>query len=747
MNIPLQMNSSAVPAQAAQQAPLDDQEDINFLKLLDVVLDSRWLIASVTALGLLIGVAYALLTTPIYEANTLIQVEDSKSGNGLGEVTGNLFEVSSSASAEMEILRSRLVVGQAVSNLQLDLSVTPVYTPLIGEWLARKAKEPSDPGFMGFGNYVSGNESLRIAQFDIPDAWQGRAFQVVASAQGFELLSPLEKSLGQGLMGQPFSFELDGQKGRILVSRIIGKPGATFTVVRSSRLRATERLQNQLAITEQGRQTGIIRASLEGSDPAAIARILNEVSNLYLGQNIERRAAEAQKSLGFLDTQLPQLRAELEASEGKFNKFRNISGTFDLGAEATTVLTQSVSLQTTLLGLEQKRTELLARFTPLHPSVQAVNTQIATIQSELGALANKAKSFPDTEQDLLRLTRDVKANSEIYASLLNSYQQLRLVKEGKVGNVRIVDVAAIPESAIKPKRSQAVAIAVLGGLMLGLALAFLRNSLRPGLRDPTEIERHGLAVFGSIPHSLEQIALTAKVKKKTSGSHVLALKVPQDQVVESLRSLRTALQFAMLEARNNIVLITGPTPGIGKSFTSVNFAAVLGAANKRVLLVDSDMRKGHLNQYFGLSRPRGLSEVLVGSLNFEAAVHRQVMPNVDFVSTGLLPPNPAELFMTSGFQSLMSRVSSDYDLVLIDTPPVLAASDTAIIAPVAGTLFLVARSELTSISELQESVRRLSHNGIRVTGVIFNDLNTEKRRYRYGLGYSYGGYRYTNYKY
>ena len=732
------------------QSSQDDGDDINLLELLDVVLDSRWLISTVTAVALAGGAAYALLSTPIYQANTLIQVEDSKSG-GVGSLLGDvggMFEIKSPASAEMEILRSRLVIGQAVTNLQLDLAITPKHLPVIGSWLSRRASEPSNPGFLGMGGYVSGNESLRVARFEPPQALEGHRFSLVLTESGYNLLSSEGTMLGQGQFGKPLEFSIEAQEGVLLAAAANGRPGAEFYITRFSHLGVTEGLQGRINISEKGKQSGVINASLQGAEPARIAKILNEVGTLYVRQNVERKAAEAEKSIAFLNTQLPQLRQQLETSENEFNQFRNQSGTFDLGTEAKVVLDQAVKFQTSLVELQQKRKELEARFTVQHPSIQTLDAQIKSIQNELAALTNKVKTFPNVEQDLLRLTRDVKVDNELYTGLLNSFQQLRLIKEGKVGNVRIVDVAAVPERAVKPQRSMILALAGVLGLLAGLALAFVRNSLRAGIKDPSDIEQHtGLHVFATVPHSEAQTLQTKAIKGKESGNHVLAVLDTHDPVVESLRSLRTALQFAMLDAANNIVLITGPTPSIGKSFTSVNFAAVLGAADKKVLLIDADLRKGYLNQYFGQAREAGLSEVIIGSLPLEKALRRDVMPNVDFLATGTLPPNPAELLMTPAMQALLHEVSSKYDLVLIDTPPVLAASDTAILAPLVGAVFMVARAEVTSLGELQESAKRLSQSGVQTRGVIFNGLNVSKRRYGYGVGSKYGKYRYTNYQY
>jgi len=738
------------PNSPAPQAMPDDEDSINLLDLLDVVLEQRWLVAGVTAVVVALGGAYAFLATPVYEANTLIQVEDSK-GDPMGSMLGEanaLFDIRSPTTAEIEILRSRLVVGQAVANLQLDLNVKPKYLPLVGNWLARRASEPSNPGFLGLSGYVSGNESLRVGYLNVAPALEGKRYSVVLAAQGYELRSPEGDALGQGRLGEPLRFKHEGQSGELLVAEAVGRPGAEFFVSRFSRLAITEGLQRSLKIAEQGRQSGIIRASLEGADPARAARVLNEVGTLYVRQNIERKAAEAEKSLTFLNTQLPQLRQQLEASEGKFNQFRNQKGTFDLGAEAKVALDQSVSLRVKLLEVQQKRKELEARFTVQHPSIQALDAQIRDINAELGAIDSRAKTYPNVEQDLLRLTRDVKVNNELYTNLLNSFQQLRLLKEGKVGNVRIVDVAAVPERPVKPQRPLVLALSGVLGVLAGLGLAFLRNSLRPGIKEPGEIEQHvGLHVYATVPHSNAQVALAADIKARKKGNHLLAALLPDDPGVESLRSLRTALQFAMLEAANNVVLITGPTPGIGKSFTSTNFAAVLAAAGKRVLLIDADMRKGHIHQYFGLDRGHGLSELIAGSRSLDEVLQKNVAPQLDLVTTGMLPPNPAELLMSPATVQLLQRLSAQYDIVLIDTPPVLAVSDTQVLAPQAGTVFLVARSEVTTLGELQESSKRLSQSGVAAKGVIFNDLDISRRRYGYSYGYKYSRYRYTQYQY
>jgi len=732
--------------------PSTSEDEIDLLGLLDVLLDAKWLVAGVTAAALVLGGSYAFLSRPVYQANTLLQVEDSKPGAGsaLGEAA-SLFEIRSPASAEMEILRSRLVVGKAVDDLQLHIIAQPKRFPIIGDWLASKAKKLSSPGFLGLSGYVHGTESIRLGLLDVPVEFEDKKLTLIVKSSGYSLQSPDGENLTEGKVGETLVWGEAENAGKIAVHSLEAEPGAHFTLVRQSRQEVIEKLQEELKITEKGKQSGVIAVLLQGSDPEQIAQILQSIGDNYVRQNVERKAAEADKTLGFLNGFLPALKKQLEGSETAFNKFRNERGTFDLSTEGKLSLESSVKLQTQLLELQQKRRELSSQFTVSHPSIQVIDSQISTLNKEIAAINSRVKVLPNVEQELLRLTRDVKVNSELYINLLNSAQQLRLVREGKVGNVRVVDQAATQQKPVAPQKPIIVALSAILGLLGGAALAFARNAFDSGIKDSAEIESQtGLNVFATVPHSPTQGELYQQISNKVPGQHLLAVIKAEDPGIESLRSLRTALQFALLDARNNVVLFTGPTPGIGKSFVSANFAAVLGAGGKRVLLIDADLRKGYINQYFGLARGPGLSELIAGSKTFEQVVQSNVASQLDLIPTGALPPNPGELLLSPATVQLIQQLSTQYDLIIIDTPPILAVSDTQVLAPLAGTVFLITKANVSTLGEIHESVKRLQQAGIAVKGVVFNDFKVDKRRYggyNYRYGYRYSRYRYTNYKY
>lgn len=724
-------------------APRQGDEDINYLGILDSLWNSRRLIAGVTLGALALAAAYSVLSTPVYKADSLIQVEQSERSSG-NNILGNLsavFNVPSSAAAESEVLRSRMVVGQAVDELKLHISARPNYVPVVGEWLSRQVNALSDPLLKGMKGYVWGNESISVEQLDVPQPLLDQKLQLIARDSGYDLLGPEGELLAAGKIGQAVRFERGGETGRILVSELHGKQGARFILTRHSTQEIIKDLQTDLAIAELNKPSGILSVSLEGSDANKVAGILNALGAAYVEQNVQLRAAEAEKSLAFLDEFLPELKAQLDESENRYTAFRDEHRTFDLGTEGELTLRNSVTLQTQLFELQQRRRELGALYGPEHPSVVAVNQQIGAAELGIANLAVQIKKLPELEQKLLNLQRDVRVNGELYASLLNNRQQLRLVKEGKVGSVRVVDAAVAPLKPVRPDPPVVLTLAGFGGLLFGSGLALMRSRMQAGIRSASEIEEElGLHVYSIVPRALPHPSRTHL--RSGANTHVLAELAPRDPAIESLRSLRTALRFGLQEAPNNIVLVTGPTPDIGKTFTSVNLASVVAAANARVLLIDMDFRSGHIHRYFGIERLPGFTDLIRRHSSFEEVVHNNVMPNVDLITTGLLPADPAELLLQPEVTRVLDQLATQYDVVLLDTAPVLAVSDATAIARHAGTVLMLARSEVTTLGELDEATKRLTQTGAKVKGVIFNDYDPSGHRFSARYGANHGRYGY-----
>jgi tyrosine-protein kinase Etk/Wzc len=725
---------------ASATSPPPDDGEINLGHILDSLYDGRWLIFAITLVFTLLGGLYAFMAKPVYEANLLIQVEDAGRANSLLGQAAPLLEGKTATLAEIEIIRSRMVISRAVDNLRLYIQAQPVQVPLIGSWLSRRATGLSEPGFLGWGGYVWGTEQIKVKVFNVPDALTGQTF-TITQGQGphFTLQLPDEGAVVQGEVGKLNAWVRPEGSIELQVTDLQAKPGAQFEVVRNSRLAIIEGLQASISMAERGNQSGMIQARLQGASPVFTAAVLNEVGHQYVQQNIDRKTEEAGKTLQFLDQQLPQIRQELEAAETRYNAFRNTSGIVNLTAEGDALLGQSVTAQTQLIELRQKRQELMSRFTPEHPSVQTLDRQMAEAQAQVAKVTQQSRKLPALEQETLRLTRDVKVNTELYVGLLQSAQRLKLIQAGQVGSVRLIDTAVVPERPVKPARPVIVLLSLLLGLAAGAAAVYVRKLMHAGIDDPNAIERRlGLTVFATVPHSDQQVNIFKLIKKSKGAAHKPALLSTVDNAdpaIESLRSLRTALQFAMLDAPNSTIMITGATPALGKSFISANFANVLAAGGKRVLLIDADLRKGYLHEYFGLNRGLGLSSVISGSVALDAALRQGVLPQLDMLTTGPLPPNPAELLLSDRLPELLQSLSARYDHILIDSPPALLVSDAAVLGRFAGACFLVVREGQSTLGEIEEAHKRLTQSGVHVNGVLYNDI--QPRASRYGSKYSY----------
>ncbi|WP_228535077.1 polysaccharide biosynthesis tyrosine autokinase [Noviherbaspirillum malthae] len=738
------MMTHNIPPQLTGPARVEDNE-VELAGYLDVLWESRWLIATIAIVATLLAGAYAFLTKPVYQSNMLIHVEEEGQKaptNIVGDLNA-MFDVKTSALAEMELLQSRLVVSRATDNLRLYISASPKYFPGIGSWIASKNKNLSNPGLFGYGGYAWGAEKINVSTFNVPDQLLNREFVVTAEGGGNFRLTQKDADIDlKAKVGETAIFELPTGTIEVRINQLDGKPGTEFLMTRASRLATIEGIQNAMKVEELGgKQSGVIGVSLQGPNPVMINSVLSEIGKEYVKQNAARKTEDAEKSLAYLNKQLPEIKTQLEQAEAKYNAFRNANGTVDLGEESKLSLQQSSAAKLKKMELQQKKIELLARYTEDHPTVQGIDSQIREINGQINSVNDHIKQLPQIEQNLLRLQREVKVNTDLYTQLLNTAQQLRLVTVGKVSNVRLVDTPMMAERPVKPNRPVIIALGLMAGLFLGIVAAFFRKSLAGGIDSPEKLEAiAGVPVFATIPHSKKQKELYQQVSAKHQKVPLLANVSSTDVAVESLRNFRTALQFSLPKFKNNIVLISGATPGMGKSFVSANLAAIMAATGKKVLLIDADLRNGLLHLYFGFGRHDGLSDAIAGARRLDQVIHHNVIDNMDFITTGTLPQHPSELLLRPNFGAFLQELSSRYDLVLIDAPPILAVADTMIIGAHAGAIYIMTRAGVTTPGEINESMKRLAQAGLEAKGVLFNDLKVRPGRYGYGYSYGRNGY-------
>jgi tyrosine-protein kinase Etk/Wzc len=446
-----------------------------------------------------------------------------------------------------------------------------------------------------------------------------------------------------------------------------------------------------------------------------------------------------------------------------------------------------------------QRTRLLEQFTQDSPQVQTTNEQLRQLTTEKEAFEARFNNLPQSVRTTADLTRDVKAANDIYLAMLNKSHELDVTRAGTLGNVHIVDTALWPSKPVRPKRFLIIASGAGTGVILGVLFVFVRQQYFNGVREPLSVERRlRLPVFGAIRFSSEQARLdygaertlsletradvespapgatrepvgtiddprvhpdagvgashhrvppevsghaesTSSARKRHATGTFLAMHRPADFSMEQLRDVRTALECVVAVAPNKILLVTGPTPGTGKSFISANLAVLASETGKRVLLIDADLRRGVLASHFGLSASNGLAELLAGHIIPLRAIQSTGIDGLSLLATGLYPPNPSALLATQRMRTLLQIVSEQFDLVIVDTPPVLAVTDANILAAHAGSTLLVLRPNVQTQSEREETVRRLDRAGANLIGAVFNAMpqrRSEKRWHAYAKAYT-----------
>ncbi len=693
------------------------------------LVERRWTVVAVAGAMLAFAVAYLAAAPPAYESSVLIQVEGRARPVAGFQDLASLFEGETPAEGEMRIMKSRPVLDAVVGQLGLDVEARPRTLPVIGDALASRYMGPAPaPARLGLARFAWGGERIRVGRLTVSDALLGEPLVITALEGGrYQTAASDGTVLVKGEVGKPATGADGDRSVEMILTELTARPGTEVTLTKLRRIDVIEQLQEALKITEQGRNTGLVEVTLQGEDPARIAAILDAVSANYLRHSVERTSAEAAKTLQILEAQLPVLKSNLDKAEIALNRFRQKNGTVNLSLEAQGMLQRIAEIDRSIAENDVRNAEL-HRFTAQHPDISTLAEKTERLRAQRAAMEARMRALPDLELESTRLSRQVRVATDLYTLVLSRAEELRIVKSGWIGNVRVLEHAVEPYRPVSPKKTLVMALAMLLGLGGGIALALVRNALDDGVRDPDEIEAGtGLPVFATIPRSRAQRRLARRGRRGRLDA--LSVVEPGDAAVEDLRGLRTGVQFALLRSTNNVVAVGSPAPRAGKSFVSVNLAHLLAASDGRVLIVDGDLRRGILHRYFGLEAKPGLSDVLSGQAALEAAVHGTDTPNLDLLPAGQRVTNPAELLAGAPFQKLLDELGRRYKIVVIDTPPILSVTDSALVGRHAGVNLLVLRAGEHSSDEIALAVKRLVQNGVAVRGAILNDVRPSRGRY------------------
>lgn len=717
-----------------------------------------WILVATVAGAAIAGLA-ALSVPPRFEAAALVQVtvpEGSVPGSG-----------AAGAGFDAGILKSRAVAAPVIERLGLGIEATPLRAPMIGGLVARLS-EPGQlrgtwPTSLG---YAWGGERIAVEAFAVPERLLNVPLTLEVLPDGAYRLLQGSALVLEGKVGE--RAVADGVE--IAVRRIDAQPGTRFTLVRRDPVAVVDTIASQLKVTEM--PGGSVRLAWQHGDRKTAADLVNGIATAYIRGQTTARRDDAADTLAFLNTELPRVQAELERAEAALTRYRSRAGSMQPTQDVQSYLQGSMEFQRQIAALKLERTKLLQRFTTDANEVKTVDSQIQQLINERRALDSRMQNLSLSERESVALTRDVKVAEDMYMTLRRKIEQLSLQQADRTSGLRIVDAAAASTVPVGVGPWPATIVGALLGFGAAVGVVILRRRLKPVVADASEAEATlGLPMLGDVAYSDEQdelerqlelerrLGIVAGLKpgaaapklkapgpgmavapvdaegnpadgdsadaRPRQGLHdrfLLARRSPHALAVEGLRSVRAALYFDMRTAPDGVLAITSPAPGAGKTFAAVNLAVLFAEAGQRVLLIDADMRRGRVAQWFGQRAEPGLSDVLAGRVQVSKAAQPTVVAGLGILSAGSMTSNPSELLMLPTLADCLRQCKERFDLVIVDTPPVLSVADAMLIAGLAGSTLLVMRADATLPGQVDETLKRLARANARVAGGIINGV-------------------------
>jgi len=725
-------------------------------------------------LAVLLGVAAHTFTMkPVYEAGATLHVRDEKARNDLANVLP--IDVKNSVEAELEILKSRTNAEEVVKRLQLDWQVTK-----------------KSPG-------------IQFKLLEFSSSAEDPAYQVTLTGpESFQVEDTRGTVVARGNSGGP----VHNGGLNLLIGNLKGKTSDSFRLTLLPYNGAVNQLRAGIEASETKRMTNVIRLTYHDTDPKKARDVVNTLVQVYLNRNVASKSQEASKTQEFIEDQLKGVRTDLDESEKSLQSFKSASTTVQLDAEAKSLILKMSEVETAraeatlrkkqvefalaslkedlakgntyspsvmrddpliagmatkLAELEVQKKALLTEFTEEHPSVRTIRPQIdemhrkvqatyetsfnnlakqeASLFQESGKQEERIRNLPEKERNLAGLMRHSKVNADIYSFLLQKHEESKIAKASTISNIDIIDPAIFPDKPVKPKKAMNLALGVIIGLVLGIGLAFFQDYLDDTIKDPDSAKRElGWPLLAAIPFIPRKDKGKGGIQETLVSHHD-----PKSPVAEAFRSLRTGIHFSAITRNRQVLLVTSTFPGEGKTTIVSNLATMLSQTGARVLLLDCDLRKPSLHDIFGHDKAPGLTELLAGDTDIDAAIRKTGIPGFDMISAGTVPPNPAELLGSDNMRSLLKSLRAMYEHILIDAPPTLAVTDAPFLTSMSDIVVVVVEAGRVPVKAAQRMRETLETVGAPVAGIVMNDKDEASYR-RYGsYGYSY--YRSGYYQY
>ena len=694
------------------------QDDTIDLKELFFSLISEWKVITLCILlSIVSAIIYLRTTENVYQTDALVQIKSNKSSPlaGLSSDMAAMASLaglggmgSSSTQSEIELLKSRAILGQAIKDLNLDIQIQP--------------KENFFQKIVSDNNYIKTyttqdillkkeGQRLVIAQFQVPKFYENKALLLTFEDNKYKIHDyKTEQLLKEGELNRVLR---DGP-WNISVSGNINS-GQQFILQKNSLPVAMSNMLKNFDAQEKGKGTGILELTYQGENPVNIPNLLNTVLNIYKQQDINRSVTDKDQQVAFLEKQLPELKEDLNNSERQFNQFRKKYGTVDVKGESELYLKQSMELEIQKVQLQQKQAELGAQYTAEHPAMQAISAQLTTLNTKISEVNNKVKQLPEIQRLYLQYYRDVEIKNQLYTGLLTTYQSLNIAKAGELGKVSIVDYAVEPVKPVKPRKLIILVLSIFVGGFIGILIALVRNFLHSGIRNIEPITtKHTLRNLGKVNQ------YNSLNKNSKQYAHPLAILEPSALPIEQMRKIATSIQYAAQLSGQPVVQMLGTTKNIGTSTLTANLAIILAQMNLKVILIDSDLRQGQLKDYFNIETTIGLSDYLNGTAALGSIITPTQQAKLDLISNGKEEINQVSLLSKPEMARLLEQLKDTYDFILVDGTAILDVSDSQILANLINTNILVTRYSYTSEQEIEMALESFKNSGHSIQGIILN---------------------------
>lgn len=694
------------------------QDDTIDLKELFFSLIAEWKVITLCILlSIVSAIIYLRTTENVYQTDALVQIKSNTSSPLAGlssdmAVMASLAGLggmgSSSTQSEIELLKSRAILGQAIKDLNLDIQIQP--------------KENFFQKIVSDNNYIKTyttqdillkkeGQRLVITQFQVPKFYENKALLLTFEDNKYTIHDyKTEQLLKEGELNRVLR---DGP-WNISVSGNINS-GQQFILQKNSLPVAMSNILKNFDAQEKGKGTGILELTYQGENPVNIPNLLNTVLNIYKQQDINRSVTDKDQQVAFLEKQLPELKEDLNNSERQFNQFRKKYGTVDVKGESELYLKQSMELEIQKVQLQQKQAELGAQYTAEHPAMQAISAQLTTLNTKISEVNNKVKQLPEIQRLYLQYYRDVEIKNQLYTGLLTTYQSLNIAKAGELGKVSIVDYAVEPVTPVKPRKLIILVLSIFVGGFIGILIALVRNFLHSGIRNIEPITtKHTLRNLGKVNQ------YNSLNKNSKQYAHPLAILEPSALPIEQMRKIATSIQYAAQLSGQPVVQMLGTTKNIGTSTLTANLAIILAQMNLKVILIDSDLRQGQLKDYFNIETTIGLSDYLNGTAALGSIITPTQQAKLDLISNGKEEINPVSLLSKPEMARLLEQLKDTYDFILVDGTAILDVSDSQILANLINTNILVTRYSYTSEQEIEMALESFKNSGHSIQGIILN---------------------------